>query len=146
MRTMSGDDDMSVESESCKIPISVKAFLMKIKPDLDITDQDGEEDQLYPQDLMTSNKMQPTREVLINYSGYPELDSDIGPSELSDIAEEPEDGLTSDDGGSQSSRGSTPKIVAASSSAASSIISHRSVHFILQTKIIQAIWQISIPS
>ena len=51
--------------------------------------------------------MQPTREVLINYSGYPELDSDIGPSELSDIAEEPEEGLTSDDG----SRGSTPKIV-----------------------------------
>ena len=34
------------------------------------------------------------REVVINYSGYPELDSDIGPSELSDIAEEPEDGLT----------------------------------------------------
>ena len=36
------------------------------------------------------------REVLISYnhSGYPELDSDIGPSELSDIAEEPEEGLT----------------------------------------------------
>ena len=34
------------------------------------------------------------REVVINYSGYPELDSDIGPSELSDIAEEPEEGLT----------------------------------------------------
>ena len=29
MRTKSGDDDMSVESESCKIPISVKASLMK---------------------------------------------------------------------------------------------------------------------
>lgn len=38
------------------------------------------------------------REVIINYSsGYPELDSDIGPSELSDIAEEPEEGLTDSD-------------------------------------------------
>ena len=34
--------------------------------------------------------------MMINYSGYPELDSDIGPSELSDIAEEPEEGLTDD--------------------------------------------------
>ena len=33
--------------------------------------------------------------MVIGYSGYPELDSDIGnPSELSDIAEEPEDGFT----------------------------------------------------
>merc|ERR1719486_695204 len=72
-----------------------------------------------------SSKMQPTREVLINYSGYPELDSDIGPSELSDIAEEPEEGLTSDDGGS--SRGSTPKIVTNNSNSivgSSSIISN----------------------
>ena len=28
-----------------------------------------------------------SRELIINYSGYPEMDSDIGPSELSDIAE-----------------------------------------------------------
>jgi hypothetical protein len=35
--------------------------------------------------------------MMINYSGYPELDSDIGPSELSDIAEEPEEGLTDSD-------------------------------------------------
>ena len=56
----------------------------------------------------------PQREVLINYSsGYPELDSDIGPSELSDIAEEPEEGLTSEDG----SRASTPKILNNSSAA-----------------------------
>ena len=49
------------------------------------------------------------REVLINYnnhSGYPELDSDIGPSELSDIAEEPEDGLTSSE--EETSGKSTP--------------------------------------
>ena len=32
--------------------------------------------------------------MVIGFSGYPELDSDLGPSELSDIAEEPEDGLT----------------------------------------------------
>ena len=43
-------------------------------------------------------QLQQPREVLINYtSGYPELDSDIGPSELSDIAEEPEEGLTDTD-------------------------------------------------
>lgn len=43
-------------------------------------------------------ELQQPREVLINYtSGYPELDSDIGPSELSDIAEEPEEGLTDSD-------------------------------------------------
>jgi hypothetical protein len=43
-------------------------------------------------------ELQQPREVLINYtSGYPELDSDIGPSELSDIAEEPEEGLTDTD-------------------------------------------------
>ena len=81
---------MSVESESCKIPISVKASLMKSKPALEIREEEQ-------QDLQ-SHKMQPTREVSINYSGYPELDSDIGPSELSDIAEEPEEGLTSDEG------------------------------------------------
>ena len=49
------------------------------------------------------------REVLINYnnhSGYPELDSDIGPSELSDIAEEPEDGLTTSE--EETSGKSTP--------------------------------------
>jgi hypothetical protein len=34
--------------------------------------------------------------MMVNFSGYPELDSDIGPSELSDIAEEPEEGLTDD--------------------------------------------------
>ena len=99
---------------------------MKSKPALEIREEEQ-------QDLQ-SHKMQPTREVSINYSGYPELDSDIGPSELSDIAEEPEEGLTSDDGGSQSSRESTPKIVAASSSAASSIVSHRFVQFLLQNK------------
>lgn len=59
------------------------------------------------------------REILINYSGYPELDSDIGPSELSDIAEEPEEGLTSEEG-STSSRGSTPKVVASSAASVTS--------------------------
>lgn len=31
MRTKSSNDDLSVESESCKIPISVKATLMKLE-------------------------------------------------------------------------------------------------------------------
>lgn len=98
MRTKTSNEDLSMESESCKIPISVKAFLMKLKDN-----------------NSSDNEPQP-REVLINYSGYPELDSDIGPSELSDIAEEPEEGLTSEDG----SRGSTPKIIASSASSISS--------------------------
>jgi len=50
-----------------------------------------------------------SRELIINYSGYPEMDSDIGPSELSDIAEEPEDELTdSEDANSRTS--TTPKL------------------------------------
>ena len=36
----------------------------------------------HQQNGSNNTKMQPTREVVINYSGYPELDSDIGPSEL----------------------------------------------------------------
>ena len=55
-----------------------------------------------------------SRELIINYSGgYPELDSDIGPSELSDIAEEPEDELT-DSEETLSSKGTTPKLSNAS--------------------------------
>ena len=93
MRTRTTNDDLSIESESCKIPISVKAGLMR-----SFSTKDDDDSILRPAQQ---------REVMINYSsGYPELDSDIGPSELSDIAEEPEEGLTSEDG----SRGSTPKI------------------------------------
>ena len=97
MRTKTSEDDLSQESELCKIPISVKATLMKMK--VEQSEPEEEEEEIIAK--------QP-REVLINYSGYPELDSDIGPSELSDIAEEPEEGLTSEEG---SSRGSTPKVV-----------------------------------
>ena len=93
MRTRTTNDDLSIESESCKIPISVKAGLMR-----SFSAKEDDDSILRPAQQ---------REVMINYSsGYPELDSDIGPSELSDIAEEPEEGLTSEDG----SRGSTPKI------------------------------------
>jgi RIMS-binding protein 2 len=48
------------------------------------------------------NGLAKPREMLLNYSGYPELDSDIGPSELSDIAEEPEEGLTDNEEGRDS--------------------------------------------
>ena len=50
-----------------------------------------------------------SRELIINYSGYPEMDSDIGPSELSDIAEEPEDDLT-DSEEVRSRHSATPKL------------------------------------
>ena len=116
MRTLTSNDDMSIESESCKIPISVKAQSMMRTPSgggfslskSEFSVNKSSEDIDMEDDGMTSNRPIPQREVLINYSsGYPELDSDIGPSELSDIAEEPEEGLTSEDG----SRGSTPKII-----------------------------------
>lgn len=42
-------------------------------------------------------QVQQPQQLVVGMSGYPELDSDIGPSELSDIAEEPEDGLTDHD-------------------------------------------------
>ena len=48
MRTKTGDDDMSVESESCKIPISVKASLIKKTQQsnkvLEIIDGDEQDD------------------------------------------------------------------------------------------------------
>ena len=156
MRTLTSNDDMSIESESCKIPISVKAQSMMAtygtsnknnihknnnsavvaaaasgvlggftlskcefsinKSMEDIEDDDDHNVEVIDGMTATSNNTMPIpqREVLINYSsGYPELDSDIGPSELSDIAEEPEEGLTSEDG----SRGSTPKILNNSSAA-----------------------------
>ena len=53
-----------------------------------------------------------SRELIINYSGYPEMvDSDIGPSELSDIPEdeEPEDELTDSDD-ARSRQSTTPKL------------------------------------
>jgi hypothetical protein len=71
MRTKSSNDILSVESELVKMPLAIKSGLMKSSDDSD----DEEEE---------TPKKQP-REMIINYSGYPELDSDIGPSELSDI-------------------------------------------------------------
>ena len=106
MRTLTSNDDMSIESESCKIPISVKAQSMmatygtknggfsistsefSLSKSEFLINKSSEDDDI--DGMTSSNNMStiPQREVLINYSsGYPELDSDIGPSELSDIAE-----------------------------------------------------------
>ena len=72
MRTKTSNDDLSTESESCKIPISVKAGLMR---PFSVSKDSDDEDMLRPAQQ---------REVLINYSsGYPELDSDIGKLEHS---------------------------------------------------------------
>ncbi len=96
MRTKSSNGTLSHESESCPIPLVLK---MNHKPVT--TASSGEQKPQQP--------LEEPREMIINYSsGYPELDSDIGPSELSDIAEEPEEGLTSED---NDSRGSTPKVM-----------------------------------
>ena len=52
MRTKTGDEDMSVESESCKIPISVKASLIKKTQQsnkvLEIIDGDEQDDHDLP--------------------------------------------------------------------------------------------------
>ena len=112
MRTKTSNDDLSAESECCKIPISVKAGLMRTNSfSASKSDDEDNGGLLRSSSNSTSAPVSQQREMLINYSsGYPELDSDIGPSELSDIAEEPEEGLTSEDGTEDGSRGSTPKV------------------------------------
>ena len=119
VRTKSGKDAMSSESDRVMVPPDI---IGRVDSD---TESEGEIierlrkdqmqlDKVHAQldqnsiinsgqivDVTNSNayaQLQQPREVLINYtSGYPELDSDIGPSELSDIAEEPEEGLTDTD-------------------------------------------------
>lgn len=104
VRTKS-NEKLSSESSSCPVPASLisNAGISSGNDDSDSENELIEKLQNHP---VISGPTR-TRELIINYSGYPDMDSDIGPSELSDIAEEPEDELTD----SEDNRLSTPKIL-----------------------------------
>ena len=89
MRTKSGDK-LSKESDPC--PVNIRSTGANNEDD---SESEAELIERLAPGTAGTNLAKP-REMLLNYSGYPELDSDIGPSELSDIAEEPEEGLTDD--------------------------------------------------
>lgn len=95
VRTKS-NDKLSIESSSCPIPTHLLFKPTPIKetfiPDPD-SDSDTELMEKIASRPVLNGPIRP-RELIINYGAYPDLDSDIGPSELSDIAEEPEDDLT----------------------------------------------------
>ena len=94
VRTKSGDK-LSAESAVCPVPVSAR-----LAPTT-AAEQDSDSDS----ELMEKLAAHPVvagpprpRELVINYnSAYPDIDSDIGPSELSDIAEEPEDELSEEE-------------------------------------------------
>ena len=105
VRTKS-NDKLSSESSSCSVP---QSFMSKkkqshSKPQPDDSDSDSELIEKLQNHPVISAPPR-NRELIINYNGYPDIDSDIGPSELSDIAEEPEDEYTD----SENDRRSTPK-------------------------------------
>ena len=94
VRTKS-NDKLSNESSSCPVPENLFKPSSRVtpapEPDSDSDTELVEKLQNHP--TVLNGPIRP-RELIINYSAYPDLDSDIGPSELSDIAEEPEDDLT----------------------------------------------------
>jgi hypothetical protein len=97
VRTKSGDK-VSCASLSVQIPLGLSnkihsLVLKKAEPSTLSTKLLDEPVKTIEDSLGSPKSSGP----LANYSGYPELDSDIGPSELSDIAEEPEEGLTDSD-------------------------------------------------
>ena len=116
MRTKSGDK-LSKESDPC--PVNIRTGGPGGGAHNNEEDSESEAElieRLAPgtagTNLARSGLAKP-REMLLNYSGYPELDSDIGPSELSDIAEEPEEGLTDDSGDDQGNGSRAPPSVIA---------------------------------
>jgi len=105
VRTKS-NDKLSSESSSCPLPDNMVPSETRMSGGNDDSDSEDELiEKLQNHPVITGPTR--TRELIINYSGYPDMDSDIGPSELSDIAEEPEDELTD----SEDNRLSTPKIL-----------------------------------
>ena len=108
VRTKS-NDKLSCESSPCSIPQSLSG---KKKPNhapkLSATNDDSDSDSELIEKLQNHPGIAGpprNRELIINYNGYPDIDSDIGPSELSDIAEEPEDEYTD----SEADQRATPK-------------------------------------
>eukprot|EP00090_Calanus_glacialis_P024942 TRINITY_DN3873_c0_g1_i1.p1 TRINITY_DN3873_c0_g1~~TRINITY_DN3873_c0_g1_i1.p1 ORF type:complete len:1331 (+),score=212.74 TRINITY_DN3873_c0_g1_i1:800-4792(+) len=105
VRTKS-NDKLSSESSSCALPDSLVTCETRMSGGNDDSDSENELIEKLQNHPVIAGPAR-TRELIINYSGYPDIDSDIGPSELSDIAEEPEDELTD----SEDNRLFTPKIL-----------------------------------
>ena len=105
VRTKS-NDKLSAESSSCPVPAGLLANKnQKQSRANDDSDSDSELiEKLQNHPVMAGPAR--SRELVINYGGFPDIDSDIGPSELSDIAEEPEDEYTD----SENDRITTPKM------------------------------------
>ena len=105
-------DKLSAESSSCPVPPGLLVSSNKknqLSSSKSVLNDDSDSDS----ELIEKLQNHPViagppraRELVINYSAYPDIDSDIGPSELSDIAEEPEDEYSD----SENDRRSTPKI------------------------------------
>jgi len=100
VRTKSGDK-LSNESLSVLVPLTLRNKINSLATKKLETSAKSTEESRKAGLLTDTNNggarpkdFAPGPALMVNYSGYPELDSDIGPSELSDIAEEPEEGLT----------------------------------------------------
>ena len=105
VRTKS-NDKLSAESSSCPVPAVLRAD--KNQKERNRSNEDSDSDSELIEKLQNHPVMSGpprSRELIINYGGFPDIDSDIGPSELSDIAEEPEDEYTD----SENDRITTPK-------------------------------------
>lgn len=114
VRTKTSNNQTSKDSDPCLVPQHLRQQQQASQPhhqqhsqkpqphtrflSRDTTAEEGDDDESDSDgellEKLSKIPLNKPREVVINYSGYPELDSDIGPSELSDIAEEPEEGLT----------------------------------------------------
>ena len=105
VRTKS-NEKLSLESSSCPVPVGL---LENKNQKQSRANEDSDSDSELIEKLQNHPVMAGpprSRELIINYGGFPDIDSDIGPSELSDIAEEPEDEYTD----SENDRITTPKM------------------------------------
>ena len=110
VRTKS-NDKLSAESAPYSVPQSLMAAKTKKTSQVkNSEDSDDSESELIEKLQKHPSVSAPrSRELIINYNGYPDIDSDIGPSELSDIAEEPEEEYTDSDNEMTTSKTVTKK-------------------------------------
>ena len=92
VRTKSGDK-LSAESAPCPVPphLAKQPAKQSAADTAADSDSDSELMEKLQKHSPAISAAPRSRELVINYNAFPDIDSDIGPSELSDIAEEPED-------------------------------------------------------
>ena len=96
VRTKSGDK-LSAESAPCPVPphLAKQPAKQSAKQSAADTAADSDSDSELMEKLQKHSPAisaaPRSRELVINYNAFPDIDSDIGPRELSNIAEEPED-------------------------------------------------------